>query len=162
MKEKKFILCFLVLAFGMCGSGSSIEVNEPTEEDIETDVNNLEATAQTDANNKSDSVSKDNPAVTIKNIKPIDHYGTSSHMEIVDDSTLRLFYNDFGGVVVFLCSYDFDCETQGTIRFITDLTLIETVDSERRGYFVEMNPNCLLYTSPSPRDATLSRMPSSA
>ena len=24
------------------------------------------------------------------------------------------------------------------------------------------NPNCLLYTSPSPRDATLSRMPSSA
>ena len=26
----------------------------------------------------------------------------------------------------------------------------------------EMNKNCLLYTSPSPRDATLSRMPSSA
>ena len=24
------------------------------------------------------------------------------------------------------------------------------------------SPNCLLYTSPSPRDATLSRMPSSA
>ena len=94
----------------MCGSGSSIEVNEPVEEDIETDVNNLEATekleetAQTDTNKKSDSVSKENPAVTIENIKPIDHYGTSSHMEIVDDSTLRLFYNDFGGVVVFLCS----------------------------------------------------------
>ena len=37
------------------------------------------------------------------------------------------------------------------------------------GYFVMANPgnaaldyNCLLYTSPSPRDATLSRMPSSA
>ena len=29
------------------------------------------------------------------------------------------------------------------------------------GYFVEGNA-CLLYTSPSPRDATLSRMPSSA
>ena len=26
----------------------------------------------------------------------------------------------------------------------------------------ELNINCLLYTSPSPRDATLSRMPSSA
>ena len=110
MREKKFILCFLILAFGMCGSGSSIEVNEPVEEDIETDVNNLEATekleetAQTDTNNKSDSVSKENPAVTIENIKPIDHYGTSSHMEIVDDSNLRLFYNDFGGVVVLLCS----------------------------------------------------------
>ena len=149
MREKKFILCFLILAFYMCGSGSSIEVNEPVEEDIETDVNNLEATekleetAQTDTNNKSDSVSKENPAVTIENIKPIDHYGTSSHMEIVDDSTLRLFYNDFGGVVVFLCSYDFDCEKQGTIRFITDLTLIETIDGERRGYFVEMNPNTM-------------------
>ena len=73
MKEKKFILCFLVLAFGMCGSGSSIEVNEPTEEDIVTDVNNLEATAQTDTNNKSDSESNENQAVTIENIKPIDH-----------------------------------------------------------------------------------------
>ncbi len=148
MREKKFILCFLILAFGMCGSGSSMQVNEPVE-DIETDVNNLEATekleetAQTDTNNKSDSVSKENLAVKIENIKPIDHYGTSSHMEIVDDSTLRLFYNDFGGVVVFLCSYDFDCEKQGTIRFITDLTLIETIDGERRGYFVEMNPNTM-------------------
>ena len=130
----------------MCGSGSSIEVNEPTEEDIETDLNNLEATeeaeetVQTDTNDKSDSVSKESPAITIENIKPIDHYGTSSHIEIVDESTLRLFFNDFGGVVVFLCSYDFVCETQGTIRFITDLTLIETLDGVRRGYFVEMNP----------------------
>ena len=33
-------------------------------------------------------------------------------------------------------------------------TEIKTVDSK--------NNNCLLYTSPSPRDATLSRMPSSA
>ena len=137
MREKKFVLFFLILAFGMCGGSSSVEVNEPVEEDIETNVNNLEATekleetAKTDTNNKSDSVSKENPVVTIENIKPIDHYGTSSHMEIVDESTLRLFYNDFGGVVVFLCSYDFDCEKQGTIRFIT----------------------CLLYTSPSPRDS---------
>ena len=29
-------------------------------------------------------------------------------------------------------------------------------------YKVELPRNCLLYTSPSPRDATLSRMPSSA
>ncbi len=156
MKEKKFVLFFLILAFGMCGSSSSMEVNEPVEEDIETDLNNLEATekveetAQADINNKSDSVSKESPAITIENIKPIDHYGTSSHLEIVDESTLRLFYNDFGGVVVFLCNYDFDCETQGTIRFITDLTLIETLDGERRGYFVEMNPNTMesgIYTA---------------
>ena len=156
MKEKMLILFFLILAFGMCGNGSSIEVNEPVEEDLETDVNNLEATekledtVQSDTNNNSDSASKEKPVVTIENIKPIDHYGTSSHLEIVDDSTLRLFYNDFDGVVVFLCSYDFDCETQGTIRFITDLTLIETLDGERRGYFVEMNPNTMesgIYTA---------------
>ena len=96
MKEKKVILCFLILAFGMCGSGSSIEVDEPVEQDIETNVNNLEATekleetAQTDTNKKSDSVSKENPAVTIENIKPIDHYGTSSHMEIVDLSLIHI------------------------------------------------------------------------
>ena len=30
------------------------------------------------------------------------------------------------------------------------------------GVMVELNCDCLLYTSPSPRDATLSRMPSSA
>ena len=137
MREKKFILCFLILAFGMCGSGSSIDVNEPVEEDIETEVNNLEATenleetAQTETNNKSDSVSKENPAVTIENIKPIDHYGTSSHMEIVDESTLRLFYNDFGGVVVFLCSYDFDCEKHEEV--------IQSIFATSRGDSSEMS-----------------------
>ena len=149
MKEKKFILCFLIFAFGMCGNGSSIEVNEPDVDNLKA-TEKFEETVQTDTNNNPDSASKEKPAVTIENIKPIDHYGTSSHLEIVDDSTLRLFYNDFDGVVVFLCSYDFDCETQGTIRFITDLTLIETLDGERRGYFVEMNPNTMesgIYTA---------------
>ena len=32
----------------------------------------------------------------------------------------------------------------------------------RMGDFYELFGDCLLYTSPSPRDATLSRMPSSA
>ena len=149
MKEKKFILCFLIFAFGMCGNGSSIEVNEPDVDNLKA-TEKLEETVQTDTNNNPDSASKEKQDVTIENIKPIDHYGTSSHMEIVDASTLRLFYNDFDGVVVFLCSYDFDCKTQGTIRFITDLTLIETLDGERRGYFVEMNPNTMesgIYTA---------------
>ena len=34
--------------------------------------------------------------------------------------------------------------------------------SSMRSYADSLNKNCLLYTSPSPRDATLSRMPSSA
>ena len=35
-------------------------------------------------------------------------------------------------------------------------------DGQRVVYLADQNENCLLYTSPSPRDATLSRMPSSA
>ena len=41
-----------------------------------------------------------------------------------------------------------------------------TIDSHNTSYFYEREDGtyycCLLYTSPSPRDATLSRMPSSA
>ena len=33
---------------------------------------------------------------------------------------------------------------------------------EQDNYTIELSNGCLLYTSPSPRDATLSRMPSSA
>ena len=76
MKEKKFILCFLIFAFGMCGNGSSIEVNEPDVDNSEA-TEKLEDTVQTNTNNNSDSASKEKPAVTIENIKPIDHYGTS-------------------------------------------------------------------------------------
>ena len=42
----------------------------------------------------------------------------------------------------------------------------QIIQVERRGYYIcdrpYLRPACLLYTSPSPRDATLSRMPSSA
>ena len=38
--------------------------------------------------------------------------------------------------------------------------LLELIDKEEPDYII--NYACLLYTSPSPRDATLSRMPSSA
>ena len=37
-----------------------------------------------------------------------------------------------------------------------------TVTDNGRGIPVDMHENCLLYTSPSPRDRCLSRMPSSA
>ena len=39
---------------------------------------------------------------------------------------------------------------------------IDKRDHPRGGYYYWMTYGCLLYTSPSPRDATLSRMPSSA
>ena len=38
----------------------------------------------------------------------------------------------------------------------------KTLAAQLYGEFKRFFPNCLLYTSPSPRDATLSRMPSSA
>ena len=44
-------------------------------------------------------------------------------------------------------------------------TIFESLDlawSLLRAFPKELLKNCLLYTSPSPRDATLSRMPSSA
>ena len=43
-----------------------------------------------------------------------------------------------------------------------DLTLIVADLTIGKGPFVDTYKSCLLYTSPSPRDATLSRMPSSA
>ena len=36
------------------------------------------------------------------------------------------------------------------------------IKAYRKGDFCKKYPNCLLYTSPSPRDGLLSRMPSSA
>ena len=44
----------------------------------------------------------------------------------------------------------------GSLAGIALVTMIIT------GIVLSMNYTCLLYTSPSPRDATLSRMPSSA
>ena len=45
---------------------------------------------------------------------------------------------------------------------VTDLGLIYSVDISSSHVEVEMTLDCLLYTSPSPRDKRQSRMPSSA
>ena len=57
-----------------------------------------------------------------------------------------------------------------TLRFVVERTNVNSdfrlwftsMDSTARGGFLIDRNSCLLYTSPSPRDATLSRMPSSA
>ena len=52
--------------------------------------------------------------------------------------------------------------------FAKNPELVQEFYNQRRAQLREVKPNdahlafCLLYTSPSPRDATLSRMPSSA
>ena len=55
------------------------------------------------------------------------------------------------------------------IRVVLDVVYNHTGSTHRSvfdrlipGYYFRNNEDCLLYTSPSPRDATLSRMPSSA
>ena len=40
--------------------------------------------------------------------------------------------------------------------------ILKTYYNNKEVYFLPRHGSCLLYTSPSPRDATLSRMPSSA
>jgi len=42
------------------------------------------------------------------------------------------------------------------------LDLIVNIAPDETQFFSSFRKTCLLYTSPSPRDATLSRMPSSA
>ena len=76
-------------------------------------------------------------------IKSLDQDGVSPHLEIVDNTTLRLFYSSLSanGLAVDLCDYDLNCIRQGAIERIQDLTIIETTDGVRRGYFVEFNPN---------------------
>ena len=63
----------------------------------------------------------------------------------------------------FLKIYELFVKHKDNERFenINSKTLIMTGENDI-GSTPEMSRNCLLYTSPSPRDATLSRMPSSA
>ena len=48
------------------------------------------------------------------------------------------------------------------VRVSDDKTIHEIIDGQQRITTVQSFFNCLLYTSPSPRDRTRSRMPSSA
>ena len=54
---------------------------------------------------------------------------------------------------IFVVTFEVEVENTGTVD-LSDLSLLEDLSSQFG--------SCLLYTSPSPRDATLSRMPSSA
>ena len=49
------------------------------------------------------------------------------------------------------------------MKYISDEDKMRVaLDEARKALHIDEVPVCLLYTSPSPRDATLSRMPSSA
>ena len=55
-----------------------------------------------------------------------------------------------------------DQESDGTKYFVEADGKITVKRSQEVNPILQKNKSCLLYTSPSPRDATLSRMPSSA
>ena len=77
--------------------------------------------------------------------KMMEEFSSSGKMR-VDKTVLEKAQKDF-------CSASVEnTETLETIREIWN----------RENYLVDPHTACLLYTSPSPRDATLSRMPSSA
>ena len=77
-----------------------------------------------------------------ENIRSLDEDGVSPHLEKVDDKTLRLFYSsiEVKGIAVSLCDYELKCEIQGALERMSDLTIIETLDGVRRGYYVALNP----------------------
>ena len=79
---------------------------------------------------------------SFENIRSLDEDGVSPHLEKVDDKTLRLFYSsiEVKGIAVSLCDYELKCEIQGALERMSDLTIIETLDGVRRGYYVALNP----------------------
>ena len=79
---------------------------------------------------------------SVENIRSLDEDGVSPHIEKVDDKTLRLFYSSIKvkGIAVSLCDYELKCELQGSLQRMSDLTIIETLDGVRRGYYVTLNP----------------------
>ena len=79
---------------------------------------------------------------SIENITSLGEDGVSPHLEKVDEKTLRLFYSSIKvkGIAVSLCDYQLNCEIQGSLQRMSDLTIIETKGGVRRGYFVELNP----------------------
>ena len=79
---------------------------------------------------------------SVENIRSLDEDGVSPHLEKVDDKTLRLFYSsiEVKGIAVSLCDYELKCELQGALQRMSDLTIIETLDGVRRGYYVSLNP----------------------
>ena len=79
---------------------------------------------------------------SIENITSLGEDGVSPHLEKVDEKTLRLFYSSIKvkGIAVSLCDYELNCELQGALERMADLTIVETIDGVRRGYYVSLNP----------------------
>ena len=78
----------------------------------------------------------------ISEISELPYEGVSAHLELTDQG-FRLFYASMtaGGQVVSDCDATLSCETRVVLDRMSDLTLVETGSGDRRGFWVEMNPN---------------------
>lgn len=68
--------------------------------------------------------------------------GVSPHAELTDEG-YRLYYAsiDVGGLAVDTCTLEWECSNQTVLQRMADLTIVETGSGERRGYWVELNPD---------------------
>ena len=70
--------------------------------------------------------------------------------------------NDLPTEIKFQDSVAVDSETLGLRPERDPLCLVQLSSGDGNAHLIQLDRDCLLYTSPSPRDRTRSRMPSSA
>ena len=91
---------------------------------------------------------------------------TPGHEDFSED-TYRVLTAVDSAIMVLDCAKGIEVQTQKLfevcrLRDIPIITFINKMDRDGQDPFVLLDEVCLLYTSPSPRDRTRSRMPSSA
>ena len=91
-----------------------------------------------------------------QNYKDTDPQETQEWLESIDDALEEHGYDRTRFLLEELIDY---AQTKGArLPFNTNTPFINTIQPKDEPEY----PGCLLYTSPSPRDSNLSRMPSSA
>ena len=144
MKFKKALICALSIGIlAACGNEEAEE--NPVEEPKAVEETQTETKEEAKPEGKEEPVKEDESSEAVEKKEKIEE--TSSK----DDSTIAIKTHDLisgGGEKVGTMSVSIAQESQITDEYIKQW--FEKVD------------NCLLYTSPSPRDRQKSRMPSSA
>ena len=90
-----------------------------------------------------------------------DHFGVSSS---INQNFLAIGANsaDIGELSNAGSVYIYGIESNHTLLFIDKIIAPDGSLDDNFGWSLALSENCLLYTSPSPRDLSTSRMPSSA